>query len=959
VEKRSVDRDRAFGRLLRRLRKAHDLTQDALAQRAFCAVDTIKKIEAGLRRPSRQLAEQFADCLALAGDDRAAFLASARAVASDKTSATGEAATQRHARLPHQPVPLIGREAELSALSALFARPATRLVTLVGPGGMGKTRLAIALAEQLLAAHRFPDGVCFVPLAALDSAAQIAQALAEALGLALDAGAQPARPPQQQVLDYLRARRLLLVLDNVEHLLNGAEADDAAGLVAALLGSAPGLAILATSRERLKLREEQVFPLGGLDVPSAEAPSRDSAVALFVQRARQLRPDFEPSQLDAVVHICRLVDGMPLAIELAAGWAGALAPSEIAAAIERGLGLLATELRDVPARHRNMRAVFDASYRRLGAAEQAAFARLAIFRGGGTFQALQEVAQATPAQLQALIDASLLSYDAGRSRYTLHELLRQYAAEQLGAAPGEQERTRDQHAAYYSALAQQQGAELSGPGQQTALATLDAERENVRAAWAWAAQRGRIDLLAQAMDGLGYFYEWRGALDDGERAYQSAAAQLEAQPADDEDVRVLAMLRAWQSNFSRLLGDITEAEQLLRQSLALLDRAPAGLDTRAERAFALLQLGQVASEGPLDDARRCLEQSLALYQALGRRWETSHVLLWLGDLARYEGAYEEARQHFRASMAIRTVCGDRRGLAELLNRDSHVAAEIGQVEEAEALARQNYVFLDELGDPANRATGLGELGVVLMWAGKYEESHRLLQQSLELHQDLGNRAMSMYTLGWLAVACLGIGRYGEAHILSQQATAQAREVGGSQSGLAFLLHYAGWGALTLGAYRDAEAMLQESVALHRQTGNTGRLGWPLAQLGYVYWRLGDRLRAQAVLCEVLQTAVRQHDYLSVLLAIPAIALMLAEQGHQERAVELYALSWQHPVIAGAQSFTITFGRPLDAVAAALPPGIAAAAQARGQALDLWGTAAALEGELAALGWGKEESTSRD
>ncbi len=151
---------------------------------------------------------------------------------------------------------------------------------------------------------------------------------------------------------------------------------------------------------------------------------------------------------------------------------------------------------------------------------------------------------------------------------------------------------------------------------------------------------------------LGYYYEWRGALDDGERAYQSAAAQLEAQPAGGQGVRVLAMLLAWQSVFCRLQGDIIEAEQLLRQSLALLDRSPSALDTRAERAFALLQLGQVASEGPLDDARRCFEQSLALYQALGRSWEASHVLLWLGDLARYQGAFEEARQHFRASLAI-------------------------------------------------------------------------------------------------------------------------------------------------------------------------------------------------------------------------------------------------------------------------------------------------------------------
>jgi predicted ATPase/transcriptional regulator with XRE-family HTH domain len=950
-----VDRDISFGRLLRRLRKARDLTQTALAQQAYCAVDTIKKIEVGVRRPSRQLAEQFADCLALASDERAAFLATARAVTTDETTATSEAAALRLAKLPHQPTPLVGRRADLSALDALFANPTTRLVTVVGLGGMGKTRLAIALAEQFLAAERFPDRVCFVALAALDAAERIVHALAEALDFPLDAGKQPARSSRQQVFDYLRAKRILLILDNVEHLLGGAEAGagDAADLIAALLASAPGVAILATSRERLKLREEHVYLLGGLDLPGTEASLSDSAVALFVQRARLLQPDFAPAldQLDVVARICRLVDGMPLAIELAAGWVDTLAPSDIVAELERGLDLLATELRDLPVRHRSMRAVFDASYQRLSPAEQVVFARLAILRGGGALEALQAITRATAPQLHVLISASLLHYDAGRGRYTLHELLRQYALEQLGGMPGDEVWTRDQHAAYYCAFVHQRRAELAGFGQQAALAALETERENVRAAWLWAAQRGRADLLALAVDGLGYFYEWRAAFDDGERAYGVAAAQLEPQLADEEAIRVLAMLRAWQGNFRRLQGDIVGAEQLLRQSLALLERMGAVHDRRAERAFVLLQLGLVASEDALEDARRFFEESLALYQALGRRWEASHVLLWLGDLARYQGAFAEARGHFRASLDIRAACGDRRGVAEALIWDSHAAADSGQVDEAEALARRSYTIYEDLGDSANRAFGLGELGVMLMYAGKYGEAGRVVQESLDLYQYLGNRAMSAYAQGWLAVAFLATGQYAAAHLLSQQAIAQARELPGAKSGLAFMLHYAGGVALTLGAYRDAEALLQESIVLHQQSGNAGLLGWPLAQLGYTHWLLDDRPQAQAELLEVIQTTVKQQAFLPLLLALPAIALMLAEQGRPERAVELYALAWRHPLIANAQNFIDSFGQQLDAVIAALPPDIAIAAQARGQFLDLWATAAALHVELTAAGWG--------
>jgi tetratricopeptide (TPR) repeat protein len=472
----------------------------------------------------------------------------------------------------------------------------------------------------------------------------------------------------------------------------------------------------------------------------------------------------------------------------------------------------------------------------------------------------------------------------------------------------------------------------------------------VRAAWVWAAQHGRVDLLGLAADGLGYFCEWRAPLDDSERAYAVAAAQLETQLADEHAVRVLAMLRAWQGNFRRLQGDIVGAEQLLRRSLALLDRSTAAHDWRAERAFVLLQLGLVASEDALEDARRFFEASLTLYQALGRRWEASHVLLWLGDLARYQGAFAEARRHFRASLDIRTLCGDRRGVAEVLIWDSHAAADSGQVDEAELLARRSYAIYEELGDAANRAFGLGELGVMLMYAGKYDEACRVVQESLGLYQNLGNRAMSTYAQGWLAVGFLATGQYQAAHVLSQQATAQARELRGAKIGLALMLHYAGWVALTLGAYDDAAALLQESIALHRQSGNVGQVGWPLAQLGYAHWLLGDRLRAQAELLEVIQSTARQQVFLPVLFALPAIALMLAEQGRPERAVELYALAWRHPVIANARNFIDSFGRPLEAVVAALPPDIAAAAQARGRALDLWATAATLQAELTASGW---------
>ena len=253
----AVDQEIEFGRLLHRLRKANSLTQEALAQQAFCAVDTVKKIERGVRRPSRQLAEQFADCLALSGDERAAFLAAARAHAAAPARRKRKAAQAVLAQWPHALTPFVGRSADLAALAAAFADPTTRLVTIVGPGGIGKTRLAAAAGEQLLAAPRFEDGVYFVPLAGLDDANQIIVAVAEALAFPVDGSTQQPRALRRQLFDYLQAKRLLLILDNVEHLLGspGASGEDAADLVTALLGHAPDVALLATSRERLQLRQ--------------------------------------------------------------------------------------------------------------------------------------------------------------------------------------------------------------------------------------------------------------------------------------------------------------------------------------------------------------------------------------------------------------------------------------------------------------------------------------------------------------------------------------------------------------------------------------------------------------------------------------------------------------------------------------------------------------------------------
>jgi predicted ATPase len=331
-----------------------------------------------------------------------------------------------------------------------------RLITIVGPGGIGKTRLALEVAEGQLNSLQplFPDGVFFVPLAHISASDEMAPVVAEALDFRLG-GPGESRTGRQQVLDFLRENRMLLVLDNFEHLLcshAGDGTDQGAGFVADVLHTAPRVQLLVTSRERLPLREEQAFPIAGLDYAEEGAKDADSSSArLFLQCARRASPSFElaPGEAAVVAHICHLLEGMPLAIELAATWVDALTLADIVAEIERGLGFLAAEWQDAPARHRSVRAAIDASWRRLTERDQSIFSQLCVFRGGFTREAAREVAGADVHTLARLVDKSLLSFSHERGRYDVHELLRQYGRERLAADAEQEFAARDRHSAYY------------------------------------------------------------------------------------------------------------------------------------------------------------------------------------------------------------------------------------------------------------------------------------------------------------------------------------------------------------------------------------------------------------------------------------------------------------------------------------------------------------------------------
>ncbi|HET9223672.1 MAG TPA: BTAD domain-containing putative transcriptional regulator, partial [Roseiflexaceae bacterium] len=407
--------------------------------------------------------------------------------------------------LPPQLTSFVGRDAELDAIKRLLlGEPPHRLLTLVGPGGVGKTRLALAAAErQVQQGASFPDGVFFVALAPVDTAAGIVPAVATALRFSFSTD----QPPHHQLLKHLRLKRLLLVLDNLEHLID----EEILDLIGSVLTMAPGVTLLITSRARLNVQGEAVFPVGGLPfapipgleasaIPGGNTDGSSSAIDLFAQRARRIRPDFAltPEVLPAVTRICELVQGLPLGIELAAVWADVLAPAEIAAEIERSLDFLAADWRDVPERQHSLRAVFDAAWMRLDAAARDTLQALTVFQAPFERQAAQTVAGATIQTLRILVNESWLRRDAA-NRFQMHELMRQYVADILAREPSAWCRCRDRHAAYFAELLHQFDAQMRGPQPQAAFSTINTLFDDVRAAWLWLVEKGDVATLTRQM----------------------------------------------------------------------------------------------------------------------------------------------------------------------------------------------------------------------------------------------------------------------------------------------------------------------------------------------------------------------------------------------------------------------------------------------------------------------------
>lgn len=702
--------------------------------------------------------------------------------------------------LPAQLTRKVAREAELDHIHKTLLDPNCRLLTLTGMGGIGKTRLCVEAAERLAeAADEFRDGIYFVSLAGVEADELVAPAMLAALDIAVGS-----EPPEVTLKDYLRSRCCLLILDNFEQVAS------AAGLLVDVLGAAPGVKMLVSSREALNVRAEWRYEITGLPYPREAAGALDDfgAMDLFVDRVRHIRHDFQldDSNRAAVSRICRLAEGMPLAIEIAATWLRMRSCKEIAEMIAANAAALTANLRDLPERHRSIDAVFMGSWQLLPAAQRSALARLSVMRGRFDAEAALAVTGASPDTLRALVEKSLLR-DVAPSVYELHLLLRAFADAQLrGLGEGEVALARDQHSDYFLGFVRQQANALYGMQPKPALQAIQARLDNLRQAVPWAIERGRLDALRAGMDALGRFYRLASLFNEGEQTFAMLAERLENMDAEARDPDLLAHTLVWQADFLDLQSKNDAALSTAERGCTVAQHAGVTSQGRATCELGAL----LTHKGKFDRAIALQEEALALYRQAGDERGQAEALSQLGTILWRRSDYAAALSALQDALALQRRLRGGMETARLLNTLAGVSFERGEREQALAYIQQALQMYESMGDAHNIANCCGNLALVYQMLGKDDLALEYNQRDLAAQLEGGNRHFISIALGNRGSIYEGLGRLEDARDCYQRAMVLAEEAGQSweaardRASLAGLLN-------KMGQLEEAAHLLDQSL----------------------------------------------------------------------------------------------------------------------------------------------------
>ncbi|MBN2378796.1 tetratricopeptide repeat protein [candidate division WOR-3 bacterium] len=753
--------------------------------------------------------------------------------------------------LPVQSTPFVGREPEIEEISKLLETPSCRLLTLLGQGGVGKTRLALQCSAMRI--EEYLHGVYFVPLAPVSSPQLIAQTIADSLNINF----YSSDDPEVQLLSYLKDKRMLLVTDNFEHLTDGAD------LLSTILSEAPGVRVLATSRERLNLKGEWVFEVKGMRFPGvkdAGDAETYSALELFKQSAVRANPSFELDQESEklAIEVCRLVGGLPLGIELAASWLRSLSLSEIVEEMTTNLDFLETPTRDMPARHRSLKGVFEYSWKLLTEDEQKVLARLSVFRGGFTSQAARKVAGASLTLLTALVDKSLIR-KSGNGRFGMHEVIRQYSLAKLKTNPKEFSHSGEQHGIYYAELLTGLEVELSDKRKQT-LEVLSNEIDNIRAAWDWALEEGREQEIAKALKSVYTLHSSRGWFKDGETLFSRSVEKLARAAGIKDKLKqkgslTIGRLLLYQGWFNVCRGDYAKAKDLISASLEVFRR----LGECSYESHALNRLGSVTLfGGDFEGARKMQEESLEAGKRAGSAIRQAHATMSLGNIARKSGDYKAAWDYYQETLELFDKGGSRLGRAVCLGNLGIVAYRTGRLEESKRLNEESIEICREFDDRRMVAEGLSDLAGVYRKLGDIDKARELFNESIEMNREMGVRSATAIALSSLATLEMEAGNLEEAVRMTAEVAIYGKELGrplmtaGSYTKLGRI-------AVKKKDYEDARNKYREALRLVTDLKVVPDTLSLLTAIAELYARTGQVQKAIELIGFVLENPVTSPD----------------------------------------------------------------------------------------------------